>query len=66
MGYKLASYPTTLLCPATQEMKRIIHNVVTTGETGLRREKMVVWRKEVEDLIGLEEAYKIEAETVEH
>jgi len=26
----------------------------------------VVWRKEVEDLIGLEEAYKIEAETVEH
>jgi len=27
---------------------------------------MVVWRKEVEDLIGLEEAYKIEAETVEH
>ena len=66
MGYKLASYPTALLCPATQEMKRIIHNVVTTGETGLPHEKMVVWRKEVEDLIGLEEAYKIEAETVEH
>ncbi len=66
MGYKLASYPTALLCPATQEMKRIIHNVVTNGESGLPREKMVVWRKEVEDLIGLEEAYKIEAETVEH
>ena len=49
-----ASYPTAPLCPAT------------TGETGLPREKMVVWRKEVEDLIGLEEAYKIEAETVEH
>jgi len=66
MGYKLASYPTALLCPATQEMKRIIANILTRGESGIPRENMVVWRKEVEDLIGLEEAYKIEAETVEH
>ena len=66
MGYKLASYPTALLCPATQEMKRIIANILTRGESGIPRENMVVWRKEVEDLIGLEEAYKIESETVEH
>ena len=66
MGYKLASYPTALLCPATQEMKRIIANILTRGESGIPRENMVVWRKEVEDLIGLEEAYKTEAETVEH
>jgi len=35
------------------------------GETGLDREKMIIWRKEVEDLIGLEEYYRIESETVE-
>jgi len=26
---------------------------------------MIVWRKEVEDLIGLEEYYRIESDTVE-
>jgi methylisocitrate lyase len=65
MGYRLASYPTALLCPAMQEMKRIIANIKFHGESGMPRDKMVVWRKEVEDLIGLEEAYRIEEETVE-
>ena len=65
VGYKLSTYPTALLCPVTQEMKRIITNLRTKGETGLDREKMIVWRKEVEDLIGLEEYYRIESETVE-
>lgn len=65
IGYKLSTYPTALLCPVTQEMKRIITNLRTRGETGLDREKMIVWRKEVEDLIGLEEYYRIESETVE-
>jgi hypothetical protein len=27
---------------------------------------MILWRKEVEDLIGLDEYYKIESDTVEH
>ncbi|HKU70209.1 MAG TPA: isocitrate lyase/PEP mutase family protein [Burkholderiales bacterium] len=65
VGYKLSTYPTALLCPVTQEMKRIITNLRTKGESGLDREKMIVWRKEVEDLIGLEEYYRIESETVE-
>ena len=65
MGYKLATYPTALLCPVTQEMKRVITNLKTRGETGLPQDKMIVWRKEVEDLIGLEEYYEIESETVE-
>ena len=46
-------------------MKRVITNLLTKGETGLDREQMIVWRKEVEDLIGLEEYYRIESATVE-
>lgn len=65
MGYKLSTYPTALLCPVTQELKRVITNLTTKGETGLPQDKMIVWRKEVEDLIGLEEYYKIESDTVE-
>ena len=65
MGYKLSTYPTALLCPVTQEMKRVITNLKTLGVTGLPQDKMIVWRKEVEDLIGLEEYYKIESATVE-
>lgn len=65
MGYKLSTYPTALLCPVTQEMKRVITNLKTRGETGLPQDKMIVWRKEVEDLIGLEKYYEIESETVE-
>jgi methylisocitrate lyase len=66
LGYKLSTYPTALLCPVTQEIKRVITNLRTTGESGLPQDKMILWRKEVEDLIGLEEYYKIESATVEH
>ncbi len=66
MGYKLSTYPTALLCPVTQELKRVITNLTTKGESGLPQDQMIVWRKEVEDLIGLEEYYKIESDTVEH
>jgi 2-methylisocitrate lyase-like PEP mutase family enzyme len=65
MGYKLSTYPTALLCPVTQELKRVITNMRTYGESRLPQDKMIVWRKEVEDLIGLEEYYKIESATVE-
>ena len=65
MGYKLSTYPTALLCPVTQELKRVITNLTTKGESGLPQDKMIIWRKEVEDLIGLEEYYKIESDTVE-
>ena len=65
IGYKLSTYPTALLCPVTQTLKRVITNMVTKGESGNDPEEMIVWRKEVEDLIGLEEYYRIEADTVE-
>jgi len=65
IGYKLSTYPTALLCPVTQTLKKVITNLKTTGVSGNDPEEMIKWRKEVEDLIGLEEYYRIEAETVE-
>jgi methylisocitrate lyase len=65
IGYKLSTYPTALLCPVTQTLKRVIKNLVTEGVSGNDPEEMIPWRKEVEDLIGLEEYYRIESETVE-
>jgi len=65
VGYKLSTYPTALLCPVTQEIKRVVTNLLTTGVSGNDPEEMIPWRKEVEDLIGLEEMYKIESDTVE-
>lgn len=65
IGYKLSTYPTALLCPVTQAIKQVVTNLVKTGSTGHDPEQMIVWRKEVEDLIGLEELYKIESDTVE-
>ena len=66
MGYKLCTYVTALLCPVTQEIKRVVTSLLTKGVTGNDNEKMILWRKEVEDLIGLDEYYKIESDTVEH
>jgi methylisocitrate lyase len=65
MGYKSATYPTSLLCPVTQEIKRVVTNIRTTGESGLPRDKMILWRKECETLIGLDDMYKVEMDTVE-
>ena len=65
-GYRLSTYPTALLCPVTQTIKRVVTSLLTTGVSGNDPEEMIPWRKEVEDLIGLEEMYKIESETVEH
>jgi methylisocitrate lyase len=66
MGYKLITYPSAPICAVTQELKRVVTNIKTKGSSGFTREDMVRWRKETEDLIGLEEYYKIEADTVEH
>ena len=65
LGYRLSTNPTALLCPITQEIKRVITNLRTHGSSGLPQDKMILWRKEVEDLIGLEEYYRIESATVE-
>jgi len=64
-GYKFSTYPTALLCPVTQTIKKIVTNLLETGVSGNDPEQMIPWRKEVETLIGLDEMYRIEAATVE-
>ena len=66
MGYKGVSYSAMLICAITQEMKRILTHLRSKGVSGLPAEDMIRWRKEVEDIVGLEDQYKIERETVEH
>ena len=65
MGYKIMSLPVTLICAAAHELKRVIINIRTKGVSGVPAGEMAQWRKEVEELIGLDEYYRIEAETVE-
>ena len=65
LGYKTATYPTALLCPVTQVMKKVMANLMETGVSGNDPEDMILWRKETEDLIGLEKKYAIESATVE-
>lgn len=65
MGYKAVGYSATLICAVTQELKRVLVSLRDDGVSGLDNEQMIPWRKEVEDLIGLEEYYRIERETVE-
>jgi len=65
IGYKLVAYSATLICAVTQELKRVLTSLKSHGISGLPADKMIRWRKEVEDLIGLEEYYKIESETAE-
>ncbi len=65
MGYKLVAYSATLICAVTQELKRILTNLQSKGISGLPSDDMIRWRKEVEDLIGLDKYYQMEVETVE-
>jgi methylisocitrate lyase len=65
LGYKTATYPTALLCPVTQTIKKVMKCLMETGVSGNDPEEMIAQRKEVEDLIGLEEKYAIESATVE-
>ncbi len=66
MGYKFVSYSATLICAVTMELKRVLTNLRDKGISGLPKDEMIRWRREAEDLIGLEDYYKIERETVEH
>jgi hypothetical protein len=51
---------------ALQAMKRALREIIETGSySGLSDGEFVALRQEIEDLIGLDAYYRIEAETVE-
>ena len=66
MGYRGCIDAQILLGVALAAMKKALGEIVSTGRfTGLDDAEFVTLRKEIEDLIGLDAYYRIEAETVE-
>ena len=66
MGYRGCIDAQVMLGVAVHFVKRAIAELVSTGNyTGLSDAEFVTVRKEIEDLIGLDAYYRIEAETVE-
>ncbi len=65
MGYRMVGYSATLICAVLMELRQVLTNLKTTGVSGLDPDEMIRARKDVEDLIGLERFYEIEANTVE-
>jgi 2-methylisocitrate lyase-like PEP mutase family enzyme len=66
MGYRGCIDAQILLGVALDAMKRALGEIMATGSyEGLSDAEFVALRKEIEDLIGLDAYYRIEAETVE-
>ncbi|MFI4947465.1 MAG: oxaloacetate decarboxylase [Alphaproteobacteria bacterium] len=66
MGYRGCIDAQILIGVALDAMKRALAEIMATGShTGLSTGEFVALRKEIEDLIGLDAYYRIEAETVE-
>jgi methylisocitrate lyase len=65
MGWKMVVEAITAPLVAFQALKRTYGQLAREGRTTLDQAEMQAVRKEIEDLIGLEEYYAIEAETVE-
>jgi 2-methylisocitrate lyase-like PEP mutase family enzyme len=65
MGWKMVVEAITAPLVAFQALKRTYGQLARVGRTTLDQAEMQAVRKEIEDLIGLEEYYAIEAETVE-
>ena len=66
MGYRGCIDAQILIGVALHAMKRALAEIMATGGyAGLSDTEFVALRKEIEDLIGLDAYYRIEAETVE-
>src|SRR5713226_8647689 len=66
MGYRGCIDAQILLGAALQAMKRALGEIMATGSyEGISEAEFTALRKEIEDLIGLDAYYRIEAETVE-
>ena len=66
MGYRGCIDAQILLGAALHAMKRALAELIETGSyTGINDAEFTGLRKEIEDLIGLDAYYRVEAETVE-
>ena len=64
-GWKFVSDAISTVNVTAHAVREFMTRMKNTGESGLRHDEVVKWRTEVERTIGLNELYKIEAETVE-
>ena len=66
MGYRACIDAQLLLGVAVHFMKEALAEMLRTGQyTGIGDNQFTTLRKEIEDIIGLDEYYNVEAETVE-
>ena len=65
LGYQIIIYATTPIIAAVFALFDVYQSLRDTGLTGLSAEEVAAKRKRVEELIGLPEYYRIEAETTE-
>ena len=66
MGYRACIDAQLLLGVAVHFMKEALAEMLRTGQyTGIGDNQFTTLRKEIEDMIGLDEYYNVEAETVE-
>ena len=66
MGYRGCIDAQILLGAALHGMKQALAELISTGNyTGIGDAEFTALRKEIEDLIGLDAYYRVEAETVE-
>jgi methylisocitrate lyase len=66
MGYVACIEAQVVLCTAFHFLKRALQELRETGRyEGMTEAEYVASRQEIEDLIGLDEHYEIEAQTVE-
>ncbi len=66
MGYRACIDAQILLGVALHAMKRALGEIMTSGSyNGLSEAEFTLCARKIEDLIGLDAYYRIEAETVE-
>jgi 2-methylisocitrate lyase-like PEP mutase family enzyme len=66
MGYAAIIDAQVMMLPAVDAQQRMLEELRRTGDyTGLTNQDCIRLRKEIEDVIGLEEFYEVERQTVE-
>jgi 2-methylisocitrate lyase-like PEP mutase family enzyme len=64
-GYKMVNDAISSISVAYESIYELFSRLKTTGRTGMDQAAAIKTRKDLEDTIGLDEYYRIEAETVE-
>jgi 2-methylisocitrate lyase-like PEP mutase family enzyme len=64
-GYKMVNDAISAISVMYESIHKLFSRMKETGGTGMDQSAAIRTRKDIEDTIGLDEYYRIEAETVE-